>query len=107
MEEQKGGEPPRVVGGKVARRQPRCETRIEHLGQRIDTLTELVNTLATVLGQNVASVAPAIPPGIPLANAEGAEDPPHQEGWNAAASEASTATHAHRRRARHKHHNAT
>ena len=49
---------------------------MECLEQRIDTLTELVNTLVTGLGQNAANVTPAIPPGIPLANAEGEEGLP-------------------------------
>ena len=51
-------------------------------------LTELVNTLVTTLGQNAANVAPAILLGIPLANAEGEEIPPPQEGRVVMASEA-------------------
>ena len=51
-------------------------------------LTELVNTLVTALGQNAANMAPAIPPGIPLANRESEEVPPPQEAREAMASEA-------------------
>ena len=107
VKEQEGEEPPRVVGRRVARRQPHGETRTEHLEQRIDTLTELVNTLVTALGQNAANVAPAIPPGILLANTEGEEVPPLQEGGNAIANKAQTETYARRRRAQCRHHNAT
>ena len=53
-----------------------CETRMERLEQRIDTLTELVNTLVVALGQKAANMALAIPLGIPLANAEGEEAQP-------------------------------
>ena len=76
VEEQEGEEPPCVVGRRAVRHQPRCETRTEHLEQRINTLTELVNTLVTALGQNATNVALTIPSGIPLANAEGEEAPP-------------------------------
>ena len=57
-------------------------------------LTELVSTLVATLGQNAANVTPAIPPGISLANAEGEEGPPPQEGKDAMASEARTDTDA-------------
>ena len=69
---------------------PCRETRTKRLVQRIDTLTELVNTLVAALGQNVANVAPAIPPGIPLANAESEETLPPQEVRDATASKAQT-----------------
>ena len=65
---------------------PRCETRMERLEQRIDTLTELVGALLVALGQNAANAAPAIPLGIPLANVEGEEAQLPQEGWDATAS---------------------
>ena len=57
-------------------RQPHREKRTKHLEQRIDMLTELVNTLVMALGQNAANVTPTIPPGIPLANAGGEEKLP-------------------------------
>ena len=76
IEEQEGDEPPRVARRRMTRRQPRCETRTESLEQRIDTLTELVNTLVIALGQNAANVTPAIPPGIPLSNMGGEEGLP-------------------------------
>ena len=85
--------------------QPRCETRMECLEQSIDTLIELVNTLVAALGQNAANVTPAIPPGIPLANSEGEEVPPPQEGRDVTTREAQTDTDAHRRCARRRHHN--
>ena len=47
--------------------------RMESLEQHLDMLTELVNTLVAALGQNAANVSLAIPPRIPLANAEGME----------------------------------
>ena len=53
---------------------------MEHLEQRIDTLTELVNTLVAALGQNATNVALAIPPRILLANAVGGEVLPPKEG---------------------------
>ena len=48
--EQEGDEPLPVARGRAARRQPRHEMRTEHLEQRIDTLTALVNTLVAALG---------------------------------------------------------
>ena len=63
MEEQEGNELPPVVERKVVRHQPRCETSMERLEQRLDTLTELVSTLVAALGQNAANVAFAIPRG--------------------------------------------
>ena len=101
MEEQEGDEPLPVARRRAARCKPRCDARIEWLEQRIDMLTELLNTLVTIFGQNAANVAPAIPPRILLANAEGEEVPPPQEGRDATVSEARTNTHARRRRARH------
>ena len=74
--EQEGDEPPPVVKRRAARRQPLRETGMELFEQRIDTLTELVNTLVAALDQNAANVTPVIPLGIPLANAEGEEAPP-------------------------------
>ena len=65
VEEQEGDEPPPVARGRATRRQPRYEARTEHLEQRIDTLTELVNTLVAVLGQNASNMTPAILPGDP------------------------------------------
>ena len=50
------------------------------------------------LGQNAANVTPAIPLGILLANMEGEEAPPPQEGRDATASEARTETNVRRRR---------
>ena len=61
MEEQRGYELPSVVERRAMRRQPRCETRMECLEQRINTLTKLVSTLVVALGQNVVNVAPIIP----------------------------------------------
>ena len=46
---------------------------MERLKQRLDILTELVSTLVAALGQNTANVAPAIPLGIFLTNAEGGD----------------------------------
>ena len=43
-------------------------------------LTELVSMLVVALGQNMANVATAIPPRIPLANAKGGEALPPKEG---------------------------
>ena len=74
MEEQEGDEPPPMVERRAAT--PRHETRIERLEQHMNTLIELVNTLVAALGQNTANVAPAIPPGIPFANAESEETLP-------------------------------
>ena len=85
MERQEGDEPPLVARRRTQRHQPRRETRTEHLEQCIDTLTEFVNTLVTTLSQNVANATPTIPPGIPLANAEGEEGLPPQEGRDVAA----------------------
>ena len=102
MDEQKGGGPPPVARRRATRHQPRRETRTECLEQRIDILTELVSTLVTALGQNAANAIPAIPPGIPLANAEGEEDSPPQEGGNIADGEAQGDTDARRMRARHR-----
>ena len=49
-------------------------------------LTELVSTLVSALGQNAGNVAFAILPRIPLANSEGEEALPPQEGRDAIAS---------------------
>ena len=106
MEEQEDDEPLLVARRRVARCKPRCDARTEHLEQRIDMLTELVNTLVTTFCQNAAHVAPAIPPGMLLANAEGEEVPPPQEGRDATVSEARTDAHACRRTARRRHQNA-
>ena len=65
-------------------------------------LTELVNTLVTVLGQNAANATPAIPLRIPFANTKGEEGLPPQEGGNIVASEAQADTDACQRRARRK-----
>ena len=73
--------------------------RTEHLEQRIDMLTELVSTLVVAFDQNATNVAPAISLGILLANAEGGEALPPQEGGNATTSEARTNTSARRRHA--------
>ena len=100
VEEQEGDEPLLVARGRTTRHQPHRKTRMEHLEQCIDMLTELVNTLVTVLGQNAANVTPAIPPGIPLANAEAEEGLPLEEGGDVAAGEAQADTYARRRRAR-------
>ena len=70
-------------------------------------MTELVNTLVTALGQNAANVTPAIPPRIPLVNAEGEEVPPPQEDRDAMVNEARTNTNVRRRRTRRRRHNAT
>ena len=80
MEEHESDKLPPVVERKVARCQSYYETKTEHLKQYIDTLTELVSMLVATLGQNAAIVAPAIPLGIPLANAKGREalHPPSQ-----------------------------
>ena len=88
VKEQEGDELPPVVERRVARRQPRLERRTKHLKQRFDTPTELINILVTTLGQNMANVASTIPPGIPLANAEGREALAPQEGGDATANEA-------------------
>ena len=90
MEEQEGDELPPVVERRVARRQPLCEMRMEHLEQCLDTLTELTSTLVVALGQNAANVAPAIPPGIPLANTESGKALSPQEGRDATVGEAQT-----------------
>ena len=82
-----------MAGRRAARHQPHSETRTEHLEQDIDTLTKLVNTLVAALGQNATNVALAIPSGIPLANTEGEEVPPPQEGRDATVSEARIGTH--------------
>ena len=85
MEEQEGDEPPPMARRRTTKHQPHRETRTKHLEQRIDTLTELVNTLVTTLGQNAANATPAIPPGIPLANEGSEEGLPLQEGGDIAA----------------------
>ena len=72
MEEQEGDEPPLVVERRASRR----EIRTECFEQHIDTLIKLLNTLVLALSQNAANMAPAIPPGIPLANAEGENELP-------------------------------
>ena len=100
VKEQEGDEPPLVGRRRKARRQPHRETRKECIEQLINTLTELVNTLVAAFGKNAANVAPAIPPGIPLANAEGEEVSPPQEGRNVTSSEARTDIDACQRRAR-------
>ena len=46
-EEQKGNKQPPMARRQMTRRQPRREKRTECLEQRIDTLTELVDTLVT------------------------------------------------------------
>ena len=107
MEEQEGDEPAPVAGRRAARRQPHHETRTERLDQCINTLTELVNTLLAMLGQNTANVAPVIPLWIPLANAEGKEVPPPQKGREAMANEAQPDTHTRRRHIWRRRHNAT
>ena len=76
VEEQEGDELPPLAERRVARSQPRRETRTECLEHRFDTLTELVSILVATLGQNAANVAPAIPPRILIANAEGREAQP-------------------------------
>ena len=100
MEEQEDNEPPLMAGTRTTRHQPHRETRTECLEQRIDTLTELVNTLVAGLGQNTANATPTILPGIPLANAEGEEGLPPQEGGNAAIGEAQADIDVRRRHAR-------
>ena len=99
MKEQEGDEPPPVAERRATRCQPRRETRTKHLEQRINTLTELVNTLVAALGQNAANVTHAIHLGISIANAEGEEVPPPQEGRDVIASEARTNVDTHRKRA--------
>ena len=81
VEEQEGDELPPVVERRVARHQPHCEMRMEHLEQCLDTLTELTSTLVVALGQNAANVALAILLGIPLANIEGGEGSVSPRGW--------------------------
>ena len=102
VEEQEGNEPPPVARRRLERHQPCRETKMEHLEQHIDTLTQLVNTLVAALDQNAANMTPVIPPGIPPANAEGKEAPPPQEGEGATASEARTNNDAHRRHVQHR-----
>ena len=92
VEEQEGDELPPVAERRAARHQPFRETRIECLEQRLDMLMEVVSTLVMALGQNAANVAPAILLGIPLANEEGREAQPPQEGEDATASEAQIET---------------
>ena len=103
VEEQRGDEPPPMARRRTTRHQPLCEMRTKHLEQRIDMLTELVNTLVMVLGQNAANATPAILPGIPLANAKGEEGLPLQRGRDIVAGEAQTDIDACRRRARRRH----
>ena len=100
VEEQEGDEPPLVARRRVTRHQSCRETRTERLEQRINTLTELVNTLVIALSQNAANVTPAIPLRIPLANAKGEEVPPPQESRDVATGKDRADTKAHRRRAR-------
>ena len=100
VKEQEGDEPPLMARRRTTRHQPRRETRIEHLEQRIDKLTELVNTLVTNLGQNAANVTHAIPPGILLANTGGEEDLPSQEGEDVAVGSSQADTDVWRRHAR-------
>ena len=88
VEEQKGNKTPPVAWRRPARHQPHRQKKTESLEQLIDTLTKLLNTLVVSLGQNAANVTPAIPPGIPLANAEGEEIPPLQKARDVTASEA-------------------
>ena len=52
------------------------------------------------MGQNTTNVAPAIPPGIPLANANSGEAKPPREGGDATASEARIDTSQRLRHAR-------
>ena len=106
VEEQEGDEPPPMARRRAARCQPRHETRTECLEQRIDMLTELVNTLVVALGQNMANVAPTIPSGILFTNAKGKEVPLPQKGWDAMTNEGRTKTHVRRRCAWCSRHNA-
>ena len=92
VEEQEGDKPPPVARKRTTRHRPHRETRTERLEQRSDTLTELVNTLVTTLGQNVANATPAIPPGNPLANSGGEEGLPPQEGRDVAVGSAQADT---------------
>ena len=92
MEEQEGDELPPLAERRGARCQPCCEMRMEHLKHCLDTLIELVSTLAATLGQNVANMAPAILPGIPLPNEEDREAQHPQEGEDATTSEAQIET---------------
>ena len=64
VEEQEDDEPPPVARRRAARHQPHRETRTKRLEQRVDMLTELVNTLVTALGQNTANVTLVIPPRL-------------------------------------------
>ena len=95
MEEQEGDKLPPVVERRLVRHQPHCETRTECLEQCFNILTKLVRTLVAALGQNASNVAPAIPLGIPLANAEGGEALLPQEGGDATTSEARTEASQH------------
>ena len=70
-------------------------------------LTELVSMLVAVSSQNAANVTPAIPPEIRLADMEGEEAQPPQEGRDVTASEARIDTSSRRRCAQHKRRNAT
>ena len=88
LEDQEGNELPPVVDKRIARHLSHRETRIERLEQCLDTLIELVSTLVAALDQNAATVAPAIPLGIPFANAEGEEAQPPQEDRDATGNEA-------------------
>ena len=83
VEEQEGDELPLVVERRAARHQPCRETRTECLEQCFNILTELVRMLVVALGQNASNVAPAIPPGIIIANAEGG-DAKASEAWTEA-----------------------
>ena len=57
MEEQEGDKLSSFAERKAARRPPHCETRMKILEHYLDMLTELVSTLVTALGQNVANMA--------------------------------------------------
>ena len=105
MKEREGYELLPLAERRAAGCQPHREMRTEHLKHRLDTLTELVNTLVTALGQNIVNVAPAIPPRISLDNAKGEDAQPPQEGRDTIASEAHTETSQRQRRARHRHRN--
>ena len=100
VEEQEGNKPPSVARRRTTRHQPRRETRTKCLEQRIDTLTDLVNTLVTALGQNATNATPTIPLGIPFANVKGKEGSPPQKGEDVAAGEAQADTDKRQRRAR-------
>ena len=100
VEEREGEELPPLTKRRVAKCQPRREMRTKCLEHRLNTLTALGSTLVVALGQNTTNVALAIPLGIPLADAEGEEAQPPQEGGDSITSEAQTKTSQRRRRDR-------